>query len=161
METILERIKKGRFWQFHGGIHPPEQKFLTTGKPIKKSAIPTELIIPIQQHIGVPGEILVNVGDNVLKGQPLTQPTMPMMVPVHAPTSGTVTNIAEHVVAHPSGLKELCVFIESDGLDTWREKHICPDYQSLTKHEIINKIANAGISGISSSLCNKTPPPGK
>ncbi|MEW6991440.1 electron transport complex subunit RsxC [Colwelliaceae bacterium 6441] len=148
MESVIERIDKGHFWKFHGGIHPPEMKFLTTNKPILQLPIPKELVIPIQQHIGEAGEIIVNIGDNVLKGQALTKTTLPLSVPIHAPTSGKVSAIEKATIAHPSGLEELCIKIIPDGEDTWRERKICPEYQELSKHEIIEKISNAGISGM-------------
>ena len=81
MESVIERINRGRFWDFHGGIHPPEQKFLTKNKPIKQLALPKQLIIPLQQHIGREGDLLVSIGEHVLKGQPLTLSTNPMVVP--------------------------------------------------------------------------------
>ena len=103
MGSIIERIKRGHFWTFHGGIHPPEQKFLTTDKPIRAVSIPDQLILPLQQHIGISADLQVNVGDKVLKGQPLTISTHPMAVPIHAPTSGTISAIKNAVIAHPSG----------------------------------------------------------
>ena len=148
MQSIINRIENNQFWKFHGGIHPPEQKFLTNSKPIKPLHLPELLIIPIQQHIGVPGDILVNVGDTVLKGQSLTAPTSPMAVPVHAPTSGTIEKIALHVTAHPSGLSELCIFLKPDGQDKWRPRELCEDYKTLDRSDIIRKITDAGISGM-------------
>lgn len=148
MESVIERIEKGHFWKFHGGIHPPEMKFLTTDKPILQLPIPEELIIPAQQHIGEIGEVIVNVGDNVVKGQALTHSTIPLSVPVHAPTSGKISAIEKATIAHPSGLEELCIKLIPDGEDTWRERHICPEYHQLPKAKIIEKISNAGISGM-------------
>ncbi|MAG77663.1 MAG: electron transport complex subunit RsxC [Colwelliaceae bacterium] len=148
MQSIINRIENNQFWKFHGGIHPPEQKFLTNSKPIKPLHLPELLIIPVQQHIGVPGDILVNVGDTVLKGQSLTAPTSPMAVPVHAPTSGTIEKIALHVTAHPSGLSELCIFLKPDGQDKWRPRELCEDYKTLDRSDIIRKITDAGISGM-------------
>jgi len=146
--SIIERIKRGHFWTFHGGIHPPQQKFLTTDKPIRAVSIPEQLILPLQQHIGIPADLQVNVGDKVLKGQPLTHSNHPMAVPIHAPTSGTVSAIKDSVIAHPSGLSELCLFIAPDGEDKWRTRNICTDYSKLNNNELINKISSAGISGM-------------
>ncbi|PHR83744.1 MAG: electron transport complex subunit RsxC [Colwellia sp.] len=148
MDSIIERINQGKFWHFHGGIHPPEQKAITSAKPIKQLALPKQLILPLQQHIGRQGDLLVKVGDKVLKGQALTQSANPMAVPVHAPTSGTITAIKKSVIAHPSGLSELCLFIDVDGEDTWKKREICQDFSKLNNQEIIKKIAEAGIAGM-------------
>ena len=148
VESIIERINHGNFWDFHGGIHPPEQKELTVGKPIKQLTLPKQLIIPLQQHIGREGDLLVTIGDHVLKGQALTLSTNPMVVPVHAPTSGTISAIQKSVIAHPSGLSQLCIFLDVDGKDTWRQRSVCSDITTLTNLEIIEKIADAGISGM-------------
>ncbi|XQW83755.1 electron transport complex subunit RsxC [Thalassotalea piscium] len=148
MESVIERIEQGKFWKFHGGIHPPQQKFLSTDKPIRKLPIPELLRIPVQQHIGEPGDILVSVGDHVLKGQPLTVANHPMVVPIHAPTSGKISSIEKSIIAHPSGLSELCIFLIPDGEDKWQKRNICPDYLQLTKEALIEKISQAGISGM-------------
>jgi electron transport complex protein RnfC len=146
--SIIERIKRGHFWTFHGGIHPPQQKFLTTDKPIRAVSIPEQLILPLQQHIGIAADLQVNVGDKVLKGQALTKSAHPMAVPIHAPTSGTISAIKNAVIAHPSGLSELCLFITPDGDDKWRERQICTDVSILTCNDLIEKISSAGISGM-------------
>jgi len=148
VESIIERITRGHFWDFHGGIHPPEQKFLTASKPIKQLTLPKQLIIPLQQHIGREGDLLVSTGDHVLKGQALTLGTNPMMVPIHAPTSGTISAIKLSVIAHASGLSQLCIFLDVDGEDTWRKRDVCPDLERLSNREIIEKISDAGISGM-------------
>ncbi|MBL0712025.1 MAG: electron transport complex subunit RsxC, partial [Colwellia sp.] len=148
MESIIERIKQNKFWSFHGGIHPPEQKHITSDKPIRQLPLPKTLILPLQQHIGRQGELLVKEGDNILKGQALTQASNPMEVPVHAPTSGKITAIKKSPIAHPSGMSELCLFIAVDGEDTWRTRTICQDFTLLNNQQIISKIANAGIAGM-------------
>jgi len=148
MESIIERINQQKFWQFHGGIHPPEQKSLTASKPIRQLPLPKQLILPLQQHIGRQGDLLIKVGDKVLKGQPLTQSSNPMAVPVHAPTSGIVSDIKKSVIAHPSGLSELCIFIDVDFEDRWKPREICQDFTKLSQQQIINKIADAGIAGM-------------
>ncbi|MEW6982052.1 electron transport complex subunit RsxC [Colwelliaceae bacterium 6471] len=148
MESVIERITRGHFWKFHGGIHPPEQKQLTNNKPIRQIPIPAELVIPLQQHIGHAGELLVKVGDKVLKGQPLTQHTTAMSVPIHAPTSGTITDIKNAVIAHPSGLSDRCVILAPDGEDTWRERQVCNDVNMLSHDDLISRIASAGIAGM-------------
>jgi len=146
--SVIERITRGHWWTFSGGIHPPEQKFLTTDKPIRNLPIPAILTLPLKQHIGQMGQLIVNIGDKVLKGQPLTRSQHPMAVPIHAPTSGIITAIENSPIAHPSGLSEPCLFIKPDGEDKWQNRTICADYKQLNSQEIITKIANAGIAGM-------------
>ncbi|WP_076419739.1 electron transport complex subunit RsxC [Colwellia sp. UCD-KL20] len=148
MNSIINRIDKNQFWKFHGGIHPPEQKFITENKPIRTLPLPKELILPLQQHIGQAGELIVSVGDTVLKGQALTASNHPMAVPIHAPTSGSVTAIKDATIAHPSALPEPCLFLAPDGKDTWQQRNICTDYHKLSHFELLEKIANAGIAGM-------------
>lgn len=148
MKSIIERINQQNFWQFHGGIHPPEQKALTANKPIRQLPLPKQLILPLQQHIGRQGDLLVKVGDKVLKGQALTQSTHPMAVPIHAPTSGIISDIKKSVIAHPSALSEPCIFLDVDFEDTWQPRKICQDYTTLSQQQIIKKIADAGIAGM-------------
>ena len=148
MDSVLERINKNHFWKFPGGIHPPEQKFLTNDKPIKNLRLPKELILPLKQHIGNGGELLVKTGDKVLKGQALTRSDNPMSVPIHAPTSGTISAIKNSIIAHPSGMSELCVFLTPDGQETWVARNIVENFYSLSKKNIVEKIADSGIAGM-------------
>jgi electron transport complex protein RnfC len=148
VESIEQRIERNHFWKFHGGIHPPQQKFLTNDKPIRHITMAEQFIIPLQQHIGSSGQLLVQVGDKVLKGQPLSALNNPMAIPVHAPTSGTITAIKNAPSAHPSMLPQLCVYLAPDGEDKWRERERCHDFHLLTAHDIITKVSNAGIAGM-------------
>lgn len=110
--------------------------------------MPDLLTLPIRQHVGSEGICCVNVGDYVYKGQALSNATTPYAVPVHAPTSGHIVAIAPHVVAHPSGLTEMCVSIKPDDKDTWGELSPLADYTAVDKNTIVDAICQAGISGM-------------
>ncbi|MEC6897975.1 electron transport complex subunit RsxC [Photobacterium piscicola] len=148
MLSIIEQIKQGKLWDFHGGIHPAENKTLSNTQPIKTAGIPNELVLPLKQHIGSRGDIIVNIGDHVLKGQPLTQGDIAMCVPIHAPSSGTITAIEQRTTAHPSGLTDLCIVIATDNQDTWCHATQYPDYQDRDPAELIEAIRLAGIAGL-------------
>jgi electron transport complex protein RnfC len=147
MLNLFAAFKKDRIWDFDGGIHPPEMKTQSSGVPLRTAPLPDKFIIPLQQHLGPEGELCVKVGDTVLKGQPLTV-GRGRTVPVHAPTSGTISAIAPHITAHPSGLAELCVIIQPDGEDRWCERAPVADYRQLTTSELIQRIHQAGIAGL-------------
>ncbi|QNP19770.1 electron transport complex subunit RsxC [Providencia rettgeri] len=147
MLKLFNWLKKDNIWDFKGGIHPPEMKLQSSQIPMRIASVPNELIIPLQQHLGPEGELIVQVGDSVLKGQPLTK-GLGRTVPVHASTSGVITAIEPMVTAHPSGLKELCVRIAADGHDTWCTLSSEPNYVQLTRAELLQKIEQAGIAGL-------------
>ena len=117
MPTLFQQIQAGTLWDFHGGIHPPARKAQTSGKPLVQMPLPDRLYIPLRQHIGVAGRLIVSAGQRVLKGQPLTVADNSMAVPVHAPTSGTVLSIEPHTSPHPSALPELTLVLAPDALD--------------------------------------------
>ncbi|MFM4669062.1 electron transport complex subunit RsxC [Aeromonas media] len=152
MQHLLERIKAGTLWDFHGGIHPPENKHQSSLIPVVDAGLPPQLIIPVRQHAGPAGELLVRVGDRVKKGQPLTRHDKGRIVPVHASTSGTVTAIEQHTVAHPSGLDDLCVILTPDGEDAWGERNPQPDYWNLERGELLDRIQQAGVAGLGGAV---------
>jgi electron transport complex protein RnfC len=148
LSRVIDKIWSGKLWDFHGGIHPEEHKLESSEVPLVEAAIPPLLVLPLKQHIGSSAEVIVKPGDRVLTGQPLTRPESRMQVPIHAPTSGIISSIEPHTVAHPSGLSELCIHLQPDGLDEWRERFPLPDYQSLTPLELVGRIHEAGIAGL-------------
>ena len=54
---------------FFGGVHPEDKKDLSAGAELVNTKEPEQVTIPMSQHIGVPCEPLVAVGDTVKKGQ--------------------------------------------------------------------------------------------
>ncbi|KYM72866.1 electron transport complex subunit RsxC [Pantoea agglomerans] len=147
MLNLFNFLKKEKVWDFQGGIHPPEMKTQSNGTPLSELPLPHRFIIPLKQHIGHEGEICVAPGDKVLRGQPLTFGTG-RMLPVHAPTSGVIEDIGQHMTAHPSGLSELCIFLTPDGDDRWMPLDPLPDYRQHPRADIVQRIHDAGIAGL-------------
>ncbi|NOY65800.1 MAG: electron transport complex subunit RsxC [Gammaproteobacteria bacterium] len=137
-----------KLWSFHGGLHLPGHKSISTGRAISKTFIPSRLILPLQQHIGESSELVTKIGDKVLKGQILARANGYVSVPLHAPTSGTITHIEEHIVPHPSGLSALCITIETDQKDEWIKIEETPDYKNMDPSALRNRIRDAGIVGL-------------
>lgn len=146
--NIISKIRKGKIWDFHGGLHPDEHKRESSEAPLVNAGIPPFLVIPIKQHSGRIGRLLVKAGDHVLTGQQLTASDHPMEVPVHASSSGVITSIELHTVAHPSGLSEPCIHIKPDGLDQWREREPWPDFHRYDAIQLFDRIRQAGIAGL-------------
>ncbi|EPF17843.1 Nitrogen fixation protein rnfC [Cedecea davisae] len=147
MLNFFNRFKKDRIWDFDGGIHPPEMKTQSNGTPLRQVPLPSQLVIPLKQHIGPEGELCVKPGDYVLRGQPLTR-GRGRMLPVHAPTSGTIKAIAPHSTAHPSALEELSVILDADGEDIWIERDGWSDYRCQSREALIERIHQFGVAGL-------------
>ena len=148
MEKLIAQIKQGKVWPFPGGIHPPGQKTISTAQAITRLPLPDKLVVPLKQHIGANGKLLVEKGQQVLKGQALTKPVANWSVPIHAPTSGVITDICQMPSAHPSALPELSVIIEPDGQDNWCTLTPVPSPNLLSHDQLIDIIHDRGIAGM-------------
>ena len=137
-----------RIWDIPGGIHPAERKELSNRTPIQPAPLPKRLTLPLNQHIGAPAEPVVAVGERVLKGQLIAAANGFVSVPVHAPTSGTVSFIGPQPYPHVSGMLAPAIVIDSDGLDEWIELSPQPDYRHLESSALVELIRQAGISGL-------------
>ncbi|MCR9104937.1 MAG: electron transport complex subunit RsxC [Gammaproteobacteria bacterium] len=140
-----------KIFDFHGGIHPPENKHQSVQRPIAFAGVPPELTIPLSQHIGAPAVPVVEVGQRVFKGQVIAQPKGLVSVPVHASSSGTVTAIEDRLVPHISGHSAPCIVIATDGKDEWLPDigdSATPDFEHIDKPELLERIRAAGIAGM-------------
>ncbi|MCK9342830.1 MAG: electron transport complex subunit RsxC [Massilibacteroides sp.] len=147
-----------------GGVHPPGNK-LSAGKKIEKLAIPSQVVIPLGQHIGAPAQVQVNRGDKVKVGTLLAKAGGFVSANIHSSVSGTVKKVDQIIDA--SGYRKPAVYIDVEE-DEWEA---CIDTSDtlikeckLTPKEIITKIAEAGVVGMGGATfpthVKLTPPPG-
>ncbi|MEJ2591111.1 MAG: electron transport complex subunit RsxC [Candidatus Thiodiazotropha sp.] len=144
--------KKGlsrELWTFHGGLHLPDHKEISLTRPTRQAALPTRLVLPLSQHIGAPVQPLVAAGQHVLKGEKIADAPAPVTAPLHAPTSGTVIEIADHAIPHPSGLPGPCIVIEPDGKETWGELPApISDWRHTDAAVLRERIRESGVVGM-------------
>ncbi|SQD77906.1 putative 4Fe-4S ferredoxin-type protein fused with unknown protein [Moritella yayanosii] len=146
--SLIEQIKNGKLWRYLGGVHPKENKTQSTSLAITTASIPKHLIIPVKQHIGQGGQVIVASGDRVLKGQPLTASDSFMTVPVHAPTSGTIEHIAQYPSTHPSVTPAIAIKLVCDQEDQAIPPQPALDYKQLSTSELQQHISQAGVAGM-------------
>ncbi len=138
-------------FKFKGGVKPPTNKTQSNGQPIIQAPLPSRLVVPLHQSIGGKPQPVVAAGDKVLKGQLIGRADGWISSAVHAPTSGTVLEVAMHVQPHPSGLDALCVVIEPDGKDKWIERSPV-DYKSLKPEEVRERLQHSGVVGLGGAV---------
>lgn len=140
-------VNFGKIFKFNGGVHPPENKAQSTQRPIGQLALPERLVLPLRQHVGNIPKVMVKVGDHVLKGQLLAEAEGMVSAAIHAPTSGTITAIADAIIPHPSGLPDQCIILTPDGLDTWIA-HAPVDWRNTDRKALVASLRLSGIVGL-------------
>ncbi len=138
-------------FKFKGGVKPPTNKTQSVSLPIAVAPLPSRLVVPLHQSIGGTPRPVVAAGDKVLKGQLIGEADGWISAAVHAPTSGTVLEVAMHVQPHPSGLDALCVVIEPDGRDEW-VAHGPLDYSAMTPEAVREHLQQAGVVGLGGAV---------
>jgi electron transport complex protein RnfC len=132
---------------FAGGVHPPENKKLTSSEATRDLPIPDILYVPLQQHLGAPPKPIVAKGDEVKCGQPIAEPGGFVSVPVHSPVSGKVKDIAPW--PHPLGKTMATLIIENDGQMTWAsDLKPIENWRDVSPDVLKKRILDGGVVGM-------------
>lgn len=147
-----------------GGVHPPEGKERTATIAIEPAPVPSEVVIPLSQHIGAPAKPEVEPGDEVLMGQMIGSPGGFVSARIHSSVSGKVKAIEPRPGA--MGVDVPSVVIENDGEDRASEMTgIGPDWRTQPAEALKELVANAGLVGMGGAAfpthVKMSPPPTK
>lgn len=137
-----------QIWDIHGGVHPPENKHQSLREPLATIPLATQLVLPLNQHIGNPATPAVHIGQRVLKGELIADAQGIFSACIHAPTSGEIVAIEDRPIAHPSGMSAPCIVLRPDGEDRWTELHACEDPSALDHAALVERIRRAGLAGM-------------
>ena len=139
--------------KLHGGLRLDALKSASTALAIQDVPIPSQLVIPLTQHVGDPAQPLVAIGERVLKGQVLAEPEQTLGAPVHASSSGQVVAIEPWPVASLRGETAPCIVIECDGEDRAMPPTApTVDYTTLDTDVLLTKILQGGIVGLGGAV---------
>jgi len=137
----------------HGGLRLPANKSVSTGQPVLEVPVPSQLVLPITQHVGDPAQPVVGIGEHVLKGQLIAEPDETLGAPVHASSSGKVIAIEPWPVARRHGETAPCIIIECDGRDAAIQRVEAPvDFTALAPDDLLKTILQGGIVGLGGAV---------
>ena len=131
---------------FKGGIHPDDGKRFSKDQPVKPLLPKGDMVYPLSQHIGAPANPVVKKGDHVLKGQMIADAGGFVSAPIYSSVSGTVKGLEQRF--NPTGTKVECIVIENDGEYNEVEYDPVKPLDELSREEILDMIARAGIVGM-------------
>lgn len=137
----------------HGGLRLPGHKSESTRQPILDVPVPSQLVLPITQHVGDPAQPVVGIGEHVLKGQLIAEPDGTLGAPVHASSSGTVIAIEPWPVTRRNGGTAPCIIIECDGKDEAIHNTEPPvDFKAMAPPDLLRKFLQGGIVGLGGAV---------
>ena len=132
---------------FRHGVHPPEEKELTSQLRIRRMPFPDELVLPLRQHAGKPARLCVKVGDRVERGDKLGEADGFMSVPIHASAAGTVVDVDWW--PHPDGTMAEAVRIKVDRYAPQIARpRMVPRWEGLTTEQVVKAVQEAGVVGL-------------
>ena len=131
-----------------GGIHPHDSK-LSRDCKIEVLPLPQTMYVSMAQHLGAPATPIVNVGDKVLTGQVIAEPSGFISAFVHSPASGTVKSIAPRADITGRMVPHIEIAVEGD---EWVEGVDLSDTLltdiTLDRAQILERIKQCGIVGL-------------
>jgi len=133
----------------HGGLRLETYKQRSTQRPLRRASVPAELILPLDQHAGMPARPIVASGDRLARGQPIARPEGSLSAWLHAPVAGRVKALeylpSPQYVDRPA----LSIVIENDGSDrSYESPHRGFDYRTAEPMALCEHIALGGIVGL-------------
>jgi electron transport complex protein RnfC len=130
-----------------GGIDLPANKELNTNLKIEELPLPDVVYLPVKQHIGKPGELIVEKGDYVKRGQLIVKAEPGVSASLHASVSGKVIDIKD--IPDSRGGKSKAIIIKRDKKAEFKRINFnLKSKKNKTAEEIKGIIKDSGIIGM-------------
>ena len=132
---------------FGHGVHPSHLKEQTEHLPIQRVPFGSNYVMLLNQHLGVPSTPVVEVGQQVRRGQLIASPGGFVSVALHSPVTGKVKAVGEFRAF--DGNFSPGIEIEADPYATQAAGESAPvDWHSMSTEEFIAAVQQAGIVGM-------------
>ena len=130
-----------------GGVHPHGFKEYTNALPLRNAPVPSECVIPMQQHMGKPAQCIVEAGDELREGMLVGKADGFFSSNVHCPVPGKVTEIRD-IYLH-NGIKSRAVVAALEGeFDRSGKSGERRDWSRISGKDLLDKVQEMGIVGM-------------
>ncbi len=127
-----------------GGVHPDDKKALSNNQAIQRLPVPSELVLPLSQHLGAPASPLKQKGDMVVAGEKIGKASSFISADVHCPVNGTITDLRKVVLANSVVTDAFVITPDaSNPLGEWPEQ----PYDALSPEELLAIVKDMGVVG--------------
>lgn len=151
--SLPEREERGwRSLKKLGGVHAPHCKN-TADSEADFISVSSEVTIPMVMHRGKAAICQVKAGDYVKVGQKIGEADGADSAHVHSSVSGKVIRV--ETTDRATGKNEICVVIETDGLQEKYEKIKPPTIESLD--DFLQAIRDSGVVGLGGAVAPTGP----
>jgi len=140
---------------FAHGVHPPQQKELSSDAAIEIVPPPDKVILPLLQHVGGPCTPLVKPRQKVTFGEMIGKGDTLISASLHAPLNGVIQKMAVTTLPNGRHLQAIVIRSEGDqlsGQQLWDRMFAGPwpekTYQCLDPAKITDAVHAAGIVGL-------------
>jgi len=133
---------------FPGGLELRHHKRVSCELPLDAAAPSNRYHLPILDRDGQAAERLVEEGDRVLRGQPLTRARNDFEVVTHAPTSGRIGPIVPRTMAWPPAALADCLSLIADGEDREADPTPFEDWLGAERDRLIDHLRDSGLAGL-------------
>ncbi|MFA5569853.1 MAG: electron transport complex subunit RsxC [Sphaerochaetaceae bacterium] len=127
-----------------GGVHPKDKKELSHSQAIEILPTPSELVIPLSQHLGAPAKPLKEKGESVTAGEKIGEASSFISADIHSPVNGTILEIRKVMLANSIKTDAFVIEVDPDSpFATYDEQ----PYDSLSSKEMLDLVKEMGIVG--------------
>jgi electron transport complex protein RnfC len=137
-----------RLHRFHGGLRLQGHKAASTGAPIRACPLPSELVLPLQQHAGEAAQACVEPGDRVRRGQRIGNARGERGADLHAPCAGRVHAIENRALPFGADVDGPCVVLVPEREDAGAVLLPPLDGWEANPASLRERIRDAGIVGL-------------
>ena len=134
-------ITPARF-PMHGGLDLAQPALTPPSAPVNLPIFPS-YCVALNERPGLPAQPVVAVGQHVLRGELIAQQSHALNSPVHAPSSGVITQLHQSAPHQPITQIE----IASDGEDQ-AQPQAHADVNALSSAECLARLTQAGVVGL-------------